>query len=261
MPFATTSDNQEIYYETHGPATSATTLAFVSGYFGITAIWHSLITRLSARGYRCIAHDSRGYGRSAKPTAEEAYSIPRHAEDVHAVLAAADIPPTSQLVLVTHSMGGNIGAAYCLAHPGRVAGLIQTGTYIDGARIQAILSYEALTSGVESPSKCVAFYTNMGLEEATALEAAKWPAYCRRYNARALLGWAIGDDQYADLTVPGLVVQGELDAATPVELLCRPIVEAMPACRLAVLPGVAHFPPTEAPEEVERLVVEFVRGL
>ncbi|PYH84573.1 putative alpha/beta fold family hydrolase [Aspergillus uvarum CBS 121591] len=260
MPFATAPDQQEIYYETHGPATSPTTLVFVSGYFGITAIWQPLITRLSSKGYRCIAHDSRGYGRSAKPTAESAYSIPRHAEDVHAVLAAADIPTTTKVVLVTHSMGGNIGAAYYLAHPERVAGLIQTGTYYDGSRIQATLSYEALTAGVETPSKCVEFFTNMGLDEATALEAAKWPAYCRRYIAKALLGWEIGG-RYADLKIPGLVVQGALDLATPAELLCRPMVEAMPQCRLAVLPGVAHFPPTEAPGELERLVVEFVRGL
>ncbi|OOF93361.1 hypothetical protein ASPCADRAFT_7591 [Aspergillus carbonarius ITEM 5010] len=254
MPFTTTDDLQEIYYETHGAG--EITLVFVSGYFGIANIWQPLISRLSAK-YRCIAYDSRGYGRSSKPTAEEAYSVPRHAADLHTVLTACT---SGQVVLVTHSMGGSIGAAYYLAHPDHVTGLIQTGTYFDGVRMSQVLTYDMLTAGVENPSQCVAFYTNMGLDTPTALEAAKWPAYCRRHNAKALLAWDIGN-AYATFKIPGLVVQGELDQATPVESLARPIAEAMPKCRLEVLKGVVHFPPTEAPADLERLIEGFVREL
>ncbi|KAI9044950.1 alpha/beta fold hydrolase [Aspergillus affinis] len=258
MSFAPTDDNQEIYYESHG--TGPTTLVFVSGYFGIANLWQPLIARLSPKGYRCIAHDSRGYGRSSKPTDSTAYSIPHHAADLHAVLAAARLPDATEIVLVTHSMGGNIAVAYCLAHPERVAGLIQTATYFDGPRIQKILSYEMLTAGVESPAICVEFYTAMGLDRPTALEAAKWPAYARRHKAKALLAWEMGD-LYTTLKIPGLVVQGDLDQANPIDSLAKPIADAMPNCRLEVLKGVMHFPPTEAPEELERLIEKFVRDL
>lgn len=257
MPFTTTDDAQEIYFDVHGAETSKATLVFVSGYFGVADIWQPLISRLSPK-YRCVAYDSRGYGRSSKPDDSELYSIPRHAEDLHAVIAASN--PTEQIVLVTHSMGGNISAAYYLAHPEKVSGIIQTGTYFDGKSIQENLTYDVLESGVESPSKCVEFYTSMGLDLPTALEAAKWPAHARRHNARALLAFEMGD-RYSQFKVPGLVVQGELDRATPAESQVRPIALAMPDCRMCVLKGVNHFPPTEAVEEMERLVEEFVEGL
>lgn len=257
MPFTRTDDAQEIYFEVHGTEISKTTLVFISGYFGVANIWQPLISRLSPR-YRCVAYDSRGYGRSSKPDDPELYSVPRHAEDLHAVITASNL--TGQIVPITHSMGGNIGAAYYLAHPGIVAGIIQTATYFDGKSIQENLPYNALISGVESPSKCVEFYTNMGLDLPTALEAAKWPAHARRHNARALLQFEIGD-QYARFKVPGLVIQGELDKAIPAESQVRPIAQAMPYCRMCVLKGVNHFPPTEAVGEMERLVGDFVEEL
>ncbi|RAL04516.1 uncharacterized protein BO80DRAFT_202371, partial [Aspergillus ibericus CBS 121593] len=64
-----------------------------------------------------------------------------------------------------------------------------------------------LTPGMEDPSQGVAFYTNMGLDTPTALEAAEWPAYCLRFNAKALFEWEMGE-RYAGFTIPGLVVQG-----------------------------------------------------
>ncbi|KAE8152267.1 putative alpha/beta fold family hydrolase [Aspergillus avenaceus] len=255
MSFATTDDHQEIYFQAHG--TGKTTLVFVSGYFGVANIWQPLITRLNSK-YRCIAYDSRGYGRSSKPLFADAYSVPRHAADLHAVLEACNV--RDRIILITHSMGGNIAAEYYLTHPDNINGIIYTTTYFDGINIGKQLTLEALTSGVDSPSQCVAFYTNIGLDEATALEAAKWPAHARRHNAKALLAFQMGE-RYSQIRVPGLVIQGEKDPATPVEECARPIAQAMPSCRLEVLKGVVHFPPTEAPVEMERLIEEFLRGL
>ncbi|KAK4460671.1 Alpha/Beta hydrolase protein [Cladorrhinum samala] len=254
MGFATTDDGEEIYFQAHG--TSGPILVFVSGYFGVDNIWQPLITKLRSQ-YRCIAYDSRGYGRSSKPTSPDNYSIPRHAADLRAVLQACNI--TDRVVLVTHSMGCNIATAYYLAHPDHVAGIIYSAAYFDGEHIKKFFPMEVLTSGVDSPSQCVAFYANMGLDESTAIEAAKWPAYIRRNNAKALLGFKLGD-QYSGIKVPGLVIHGEADSAAPEELV-TPIVQAMPSCKLEILKGVRHFPPTEAPEEMERLIREFVSNL
>lgn len=256
MSFAITDDKQEIYYEVHGSGTQ--TLVFVSGYFGVANIWQPLISQLSSK-YRCIAYDSRGFGRSAKPLAAEAYSVERHAADLHTVLTACNATSVRS-VLVTHSMGGNIGAAYCLAHPDLVSGIVYSATYFDGKRMVQCLTYNMLTTGVENPSQCVAFYTNMGLNTPTALEAAKWPAYGRRHNATALFAFDMGD-RYASIKVPGLIIQGEQDQATPADILAKPIAEQMPNCRMEVLKGVAHFPPTEAPAEFRRLLEAFVHDL
>ncbi|KAJ5944050.1 hypothetical protein N7516_004218 [Penicillium verrucosum] len=255
MCFTTTDDGQEIYFRTQGD--TGTILVFVSGYFGVDNIWQPLIANLSSQ-YRCISYDNRGYGRSSKPTSPESYSVPRHAADLHAVLKACNV--ADRVVLVTHSMGCNIAADFSLAHPDLVAGIVYSAGYYDGEHIQKFLSLELLSSGVETPSQCVAFYTSIGLDEATALEAAKWPAHGRRNNAKALMSFTMDSDRYSRIKVPALALVGEKDVATPEELV-TPITEQMPFCRLEVLRGVHHFPPTEAPGEVERLVREFLGKL
>ncbi|KAB8076286.1 putative alpha/beta fold family hydrolase [Aspergillus leporis] len=254
MAFAKTNDGQEIYYEVYG--STGPILVLVSGYMGIANIWQPLIARLASK-YRCIAYDSRGYGRSSKPESPGSYNVPQHATDLEAVVQAAKI--NEPFVLVTHSMGGNIASAFYLANPTKVSQIIYTGTYYDGKAMRPILPYDALASGVDEPSKCVEFYTNMGLDRGIAIEAAKWPAHGRRNNAKCLLSFDIGDG-YASITVPTLIIQGEKDAATSVEQLVKPMAKALPNCRLEVLKGVSHFPPTEAPEELKRLIDEFVRA-
>jgi pimeloyl-ACP methyl ester carboxylesterase len=251
MAFATTNDAQEIYYEVHG--STGPTLVLVAGYMGIANIWQPLIARLSAR-YQCIAYDIRGYGRSSKPESPEKYSIPQHAADLEAVLKAAKV--NEPVVLVTHSMGGNIASAYYLMNPTNVSKIVYTATYYDGKIASQFLSYDALTGGADAPSKCVEFYASMGLDPTTAIEAAKWPVHGRRNNAGSLLSFHIGDG-YKRITVPTLIVHGEEDAAIPLEACVRPMVNALPNCRLEVLKGVVHFPPTEAPEELERLIDGF----
>lgn len=213
MGFAPTDDGHEIYYEVHG--TTGPTLVLVSGYMGIANIWQPLLAKLGPK-YRFIVHDLRGFGRSSKPESPEAYSVPHHAADLDAIIKALGSQINERLILVTHSMGGNIATAYYHSNPHNVAGIVYTGTYFDGKLIGNFLTYDALTSGIESPSKCVEFYASMGLDETIALEAAKWPPCARRNNARALLSLEIGD-MYLTVNVPGLIIQGATDMATPVE--------------------------------------------
>jgi pimeloyl-ACP methyl ester carboxylesterase len=112
MPFVTTSDGREIYYETRGQGPA---IAFVSGFMGITEIWERQIEHLS-RKYRCIAFDTRGAGRSDKPFPRVAYGVETHAEDLNTILNELGI---DNVVLVGHSMGGNTALVYTLNHPGQ----------------------------------------------------------------------------------------------------------------------------------------------
>ena len=111
-------------------------------------------------------------------------------------------------------MGGNIATAYYHSNPQCRRHRLHAD--FDGKLIGNFLPYDTLTSGIESPSKCVEFYASMGLDETIALEAANWPPCARRNNARALLSFEI-DDMYLTVNVPGLIIQGATDMATPVE--------------------------------------------
>ncbi|KAE8410780.1 putative alpha/beta fold family hydrolase [Aspergillus pseudocaelatus] len=255
MPFVKTDDGQEIYYQVQG--VSGPLLICISGYFGISDLWKPLIANLGS-SYRCLTFDSRGYGRSSKPEAPEAYSVVRSSEDVATVINAAGLADEA-CVLVTHSMGGNIASAYTLAHPKNVTGIIYTATYYDGINISKFLPMSALYDGADIPSKCVEFYTNMRCPEDIAHEAAKWPAYIRKNNAKALYGFEM-NGRYSQITVPTVIIQGEEDFAGPIDIAVKPMLAELPSCTLKPLPGVCHFPPVEAPAEVKRVIEEFLAG-
>jgi non-heme chloroperoxidase len=75
---------------------------------------------LGARGYRCIAHDRRGYGRSSQPW--EGNDMDTYADDLAALVEALDL---KQAIHVGHSMGGGEVARYIGRHgTGRVAKLV-----------------------------------------------------------------------------------------------------------------------------------------
>ncbi|ODM20649.1 hypothetical protein SI65_03702 [Aspergillus cristatus] len=110
MSFVPTNDGHEIYYEVHG--TTGPTLVLVSGYMGIANICQSLLAKLSPK-YRCIVYDLRG--------------VPRHAADLDAVIKALGDKVDERIILLTHSMGGNIATAYYHTKPQSVMGVVFTG--------------------------------------------------------------------------------------------------------------------------------------
>ena len=252
MPFVT-NDGCEIWYEDHpgkGPI-----LVYVSGYMGITSIWDPLIAKLGDK-YRHITHDNRGYGRSSKPESDAVYTIPRHGDDLAAILDALHLK--DRVILIAHSMGGNIASDFYLKYPGRVAGIIYTGAYYDGKLVskQGTIP-RTYAENADSPSKSADFYANFGLPYSIAIEAAKWPPHTRWNNAKALLDYDMGNGN-SEITVPTLAVHGEVDKPTPHESLVKPMVDALPNSKLVVLKGVNHFPQVEATEDFSQLVEDFV---
>jgi pimeloyl-ACP methyl ester carboxylesterase len=90
---------------------------------GLTATRRYVVmgSRLLERsGYRTIAYDARGHGRSAPATAPTEYGYEQLAGDLEAVLDALEIP---RALLAGASMGALTALRFALAHPRRVAAL------------------------------------------------------------------------------------------------------------------------------------------
>lgn len=86
-----------------------------------------LIARLTAAGYRCVAPDHMGFGRSDKPTSPEWYSIQRHREVLATLIQALDL---RDVTLCVQDWGGPIGLAQAVDQPDRFARLVVMNTWL-----------------------------------------------------------------------------------------------------------------------------------
>jgi len=108
-----------LYHEVHGPADGNTVL-LSSGLGGSAGFWKPQIPALVAAGWRVLAYDQRGTGRSSEALKAN-YSIADMARDVVEVL---DATGTQRCHLVGHALGGLVGLQLALDAPERLASLV-----------------------------------------------------------------------------------------------------------------------------------------
>ncbi|MEW9526238.1 alpha/beta hydrolase [Agrobacterium radiobacter] len=108
MSTITTKDGTEIYYKDWGTGPVVT---FSHGWPLNSDAWDGQMLFLAQRGFRVVAHDRRGHGRSSQPTASN--DMNGYADDLAAVIEALDLKDAT---LVGHSTGGGEVARYIGRH-------------------------------------------------------------------------------------------------------------------------------------------------
>jgi non-heme chloroperoxidase len=108
MPTITTKDGTEIYYKDWG---SGQSVVFSHGWPLSADAWEDQMLFLAERGYRCIAHDRRGHGRSSQPW--QGNDMDTYADDLAALVEHLDLKDT---IHVGHSTGGGEVARYIGRH-------------------------------------------------------------------------------------------------------------------------------------------------
>jgi pimeloyl-ACP methyl ester carboxylesterase len=251
MPFVTTDDGCEIYYESHG---DGPTIVFASGFMGITDIWRAQIDEFSSN-YRCVAFDNRGAGRSEKPFPRVAYGVERHAKDLHCILGELGV---DRAVIVGHSMGGNTACLYYLAHPEAVAGIVFVGSYVSGGQIAGVgNTLDVIKGAVKRKADRVEFYKAVGLTEEMALESAKWELYAVLGNAESFMEFDISD-RIGEIACPSLILHGDGDIVSPLEPCGTGLQKGLPDTQLEVFAGVNHCPMSEDPKRANELLGRFL---
>ena len=106
----TTRDGVQIYYKDWGPK-SGQVVVFSHGWPLNSDSWESQMIFLADKGYRVVAHDRRGHGRSSQPW--EGNDMDHYADDLAAVIEALDL---KAVTLVGFSTGGGEVARYIGRH-------------------------------------------------------------------------------------------------------------------------------------------------
>lgn len=120
MPTITTRDGHEIFYKDWGEGPVVT---FSHGWPLSSDAWSIQMQFLAEQGFRCIAHDRRGHGRSAQTGTRN--DMDGYADDLAELIEALDL---RDITMVGHSTGGGEVARYVGRHgTGRVARLVLLG--------------------------------------------------------------------------------------------------------------------------------------
>jgi non-heme chloroperoxidase len=108
MTTVTTKDGTQIYYKDWGEGQP---VVFSHGWPLSSDAWEDQMVFLGARGFRCIAHDRRGHGRSSQPW--NGNEMDTYADDLAELVAALDL---KDAIHVGHSTGGGEVARYIGRH-------------------------------------------------------------------------------------------------------------------------------------------------
>jgi non-heme chloroperoxidase len=108
MPTLTTQDGTKIYYKDWG---TGQPLVFSHGWPLTADAWEDQMVFLASRGYRCIAHDRRGHGRSSQPW--DGNEMDTYADDLADLASALDL---RDAIHIGHSTGGGEVARYIGRH-------------------------------------------------------------------------------------------------------------------------------------------------
>ena len=239
----------------------------IHGHSGSLRNW-VLQARALGEKYRTISPDLRGHGLSGKPTRPEDYSLEIFAEDVHGFLAELAV---HEYYLIGHSLGGMVAQELILRHPDGVRALVLVDSCPDhpelGEAEMAERRRAAEIAQTQGMAALFEYQRSLAPEPPWLRES---PEYVERwreqflqnsvegyvYSLKAVRERRPATDRLHEIRVPTLIVCGENDP--PFLGPSRQMHDRIPGSELVILPGVGHTPSFEAPEILNRTLLDFL---
>lgn len=253
MPYITTRDNTRLYVKDWG---SGRPVIMIHGWPLSADTWDEAAMAIANAGFRAIAYDRRGFGRSDQPW--DGFDYDTLADDLAAVIAETG---ATDATIVGFSMGGGEVARYMSRHRGRnvvqaaliasvVPYMLQTPDNPNGVP-QA--TFDQITAGLKEDR--AHFYTSffrnfygVGLvSHPVSNEVLEWSRNVAMLASfKATLGCANAfatTDFRPDLaafTVPTLIIHGTSDQIVPIDASARQAAAAIPNATLIEYDGAPH---------------------
>lgn len=253
MPYFTTSDGTEIYYTDQG---AGQPVVLSHGWPLSSDAWQKEIKLLADHGYRAIAHDRRGHGRSAKTYAGN--DMDTYARDLADLVEHLDL---RNLVVIGHSTGGGEVVRYAARHGvGRVvkvitAGavppiMVQTDANPDGLPID---TFDGLRAGVLADASQLWIdlsepFFGANRVGSTVSEGAKRDFWRQGQNVNLAAAYdcikAFSETDFTEdlkaLDVPIFIAHGDDDQIVPIADAALKSIELVKHGTLKVYPGAPH---------------------
>jgi non-heme chloroperoxidase len=269
----TVHDGTRIHFTDWGHGTP---VVFSHGWPLSGDAWEDQMLFLADHGYRVIAHDRRGHGRSSKGW--HGNDMNTYADDLAAVLEALGIEGAT---LVGHSTGGGEVARYIGRHgTGRVGKAVLIGAVTpqmvvspanpDGVPLAV---FDGIREGVKNDRAqyfldlATAFYgfnrpgatVSQGMLQNFLIQGMQ----CSIKSAYACIKQFSETDFSEDLKkmpIPTLVIHGDDDQIVPLATTARRAVELLPQGRLSVYQGAGHGLPSTHKHQLNAELLAFLRS-
>lgn len=244
------------------------TLLFAHGLFASHHIFAAQVQVLS-HSYRCIVLDMPGHGLSGYDPA--GWTLDDLSGDLALMI---DELALGKVTIVGQSQGAMVALRLAARHPEQLAGLVLIGTSARAELPERLENWrrqrETLLNGSDAAREAlfstIQAYVNSAdwlqhHPHEAAEERAMMDAHDREGLALALDAAVFnrGDIMHLlpTIAVPTLVIVGEEDRATPVEL-SKEIAALLPDAQLLTLAKIGHHPPTEAADAVTAAIAGFI---
>jgi non-heme chloroperoxidase len=250
--FIEVSDGTRLFFRDWGKGQP---MVFVAPWGLHSAWWEYQMADLAGRGQRCVGLDRRGHGRSDEPN--EGYDFDTLADDLATLLEQLDL---RGVTLVGQSMGCGEVVRYVSRHgSSRVARIVLVSTITplvaktddnpdgtDTAKLEysrtllskdhahPIGSYAPTFFGVPKNNvsqEIMDWWTRMMVDDCSLKVLLDLQRMFTVTDFRAEL---------RKISLPTLLIHGDIDASTPIEKTARKTVPLIPGCRLKVYEGAAH---------------------
>jgi haloalkane dehalogenase len=238
-------------------------------------LWRKVIPPVRDAGFRCVAPDLAGFGRSDKPTDIGFYSYDRHVELAATLLEDLDLTGAT---IVVHDWGGPIGLRLAVEHPDRIARMVilDTGLFTGHQKMtEAWIAFRDFVARTEDLP--VGFLVRGACqrdpgEEVIAAYEAPFPNADAKAGARAFPlilptasdapGAAAGQrvlEALRDDTRPKLILWADSDPVLPLETGQR-FAAALGTEVAHVIKDASHFLQEDAGPQIGALIAEWLRA-
>jgi len=274
MPTISTSDGTQIFYKDWG---SGTPLVFHHGWPLSADDWDAQMLFFLGKGYRVIAHDRRGHGRSTQTTG--GHEMDTYAADVAALAGALDL---RDAVHIGHSTGGGEVAHYVArAEPGRVGKAVLIGAVppvmvksdknpgglpvevFDGLR--KALADNRAQFFLDLPTGPFYGYNRPGAVASEGVIRNWWrQGMMGGANAHYECIKAFSETDFTEdlkaIEVPTLLLHGEDDQIVPIDDSARLGIKLLRNGTLKTYPDLPHGMATTHPDVINADLLAFIRG-